>query len=284
MIWYGGKGHYIGTFDTPEEASAARVSVKKDLNNANLSVVGDDEVVTIFEAAKKRTLEAVGLSTFVRDLPTGVQKTSSGKFGSQIWWGGKMRQIGTFDTLEQTSVAFMSVKKDLADAKLSAIGADEVDVIFGAAKKKALESVGGFVARNLPRGVTKLPSRTFATQIYWGGKKLYIGTFGTPEQASAARMSVKNDLDAVKLSELTADEADAVFGAAKTKALNAVLFGYKIQGKEDKAKASSQQDLPESVRKAYFQPTAAFAISKKTKMNKTNLLLYCHRLKSSEPG
>jgi len=60
----------------------------------------------------------------------------------------------------------MSVKKDLADANLSAAGADEVNAAFDAAKKKVSETVGGFVSRkknkpktsskrHLPRSVAK---------------------------------------------------------------------------------------------------------------------------------
>jgi len=39
----------------------------------------------------------------------------------------------------------MFMKKDLDDANLWALGADEVDAAFDAAKKKALEAVGKFL-------------------------------------------------------------------------------------------------------------------------------------------
>ena len=48
------------------------------------------------------------------------------------------RYIGTFDTPEQASVAYNSVKNDLEDAKISAFSANAVDAIFDEAKKKAL--------------------------------------------------------------------------------------------------------------------------------------------------
>jgi hypothetical protein len=81
----------------------------------------------------------------------------------------------------------MSVKKDLAGAKPSAFSADEVEAIFDEAKKKALESFEGFVPeeRDLPQGVHKRPCGKFQSQACWGGKKYNIGTFDTPEQASA---------------------------------------------------------------------------------------------------
>ena len=162
-----------------------------------------------------------------RDLPTGVYEKSPGKFSSDIRWCGKQRYIGTFDTPEQASAAFMSVKSDRGDAKLSALGADEANA-FAAAKTKALEAVGVFVPkkRDLPQGVyPNLYGKRFVSRIKWGGKQRYIGTFDTPDQASAAFMSVRKDLDDAKLHvSFGANEvqADDIFDAAKKKALETV--------------------------------------------------------------
>jgi hypothetical protein len=60
---------------------------------------------------------------------------------SKVRWRGKDRYIGSFDTPEQASAAFMSVKEDLDNARLSDHGADEANAMFDAAKKKALETV-----------------------------------------------------------------------------------------------------------------------------------------------
>ena len=130
-----------------------------------------------------------------------MTKKPSGKFTSAIWWGGKGRNIGTFDTPEQASAAMMSVKNDLDQAKLSAIGTDEADAIFDAVKTKAVGAVGASVPerRELPTGVGKLPSGRFQARIKFGGKNRYIGTFDTPEQASAAYISARKDLDDAKL-------------------------------------------------------------------------------------
>ena len=58
--------------------------------------------------------------------------------------------------------------------------------------------------------------------IQWGGKKRYIGTFDTPEQASAACVSVRKDRGGANLFSLSAEEVDGVFDAAKKKAMGTV--------------------------------------------------------------
>ena len=75
--------------------------------------------------------------------------------------------------------------------------------------------------RDLPQGVEELPSGNFRCFMWLGGKQRHIGTFDTPEQASAARMSVKKDVDGAKLSALSANELDAIFDTAKAKSLEA---------------------------------------------------------------
>ena len=242
MISWGNKVRYIGTFDTPEQASAAHLSVMKDRDDVELSALGAHEVNALFEAAKKKALEAVGESkaTSKRDLPQGVHsRKSPGKFVSMISWGNKVRYIGTFDTPEQASAAHLSVMKDRDDAELSALGADEVDTLFDAAKqravkaegglvrrKKKLPRVGGFVLkrskRDLSQGFYKTSSGKFISVVRWGGKLRDIGTFDSPEQASAAFMSVKKDLDDAKLSGFGSDEVDDIFNTAKEKALETV--------------------------------------------------------------
>ena len=126
------------------------MSVRKDLDDANISTFSADEVDTAFGAAQQKAVEAVGgivpkkkksKGTSERDLPRGVYKKSSGKYESQIRWGGKQRYIGTFDSLEQASTAYLSVRKDLEDTKQSGFSADEADVAFDSAKKKALGRV-----------------------------------------------------------------------------------------------------------------------------------------------
>ena len=190
-------------------------------------------------AARKRAK-----ATSERDLPTGVERRSSGKFRSIIDWNHKIRHIGTFDTPEQASAAFISVRKDREDSKLSAPGADDVDALFDAAKKKAVEAVGGTnkARSGRPTGVKRSSSRKFRADIQWIGKKRYIGRFDTPEQASAAHVAVKKDLCGANLSKLGADETNALFDAAKKKAVEAA--GGVVSKKQ------SERDLPRGVYKS----------------------------------
>jgi hypothetical protein len=136
--------------------------MRKALDEAKLSALGADEINAAFDAARKKALESLGGVTgwYVpekRDLPQGVYKATYGKkFVSRISWGGKDRYIGTFDTSEQASHAYMSLRKDRDDVELSALSADEVDALFDAAKKKVFPE-----KRDLPRGVYKTPYGNF---------------------------------------------------------------------------------------------------------------------------
>ena len=175
-----------------------------------------------------------------RGLVRGVKMIRPGKFVSYIRWGDKQRYIGTFDTDEQASTAYESMRKDLNDADLSAIGAAEVEAMFDEARKKAVEEVGGVIPkkmtprsdRGLPTGVYDVSSGRFESSIKWGGKTRSIGTFDTPEEASAAYASVKKDLANADFSASEADEVDAAFGAAKKKAADEAVGGFFLEQRE----------------------------------------------------
>ena len=104
------------------------------------------------------------------------------------------------------------------------------------AKKKALEadSDNATSKRDLPRGVYKQSGPSFTAQANWSGKTRFIGTFATPEQASAAYMSVKEDFARAKVSASGAEEVDAAFDEAKTNALES--FGGFVRKKKNKNK------------------------------------------------
>ena len=162
-----------------------------------------------------------------RDLPTGVYRTSSGKFEAKTNWLRKWRHIGSFDTPEQASAAYISVRKDLDDAYLhvSAVGADEVhvDAMFDEAQRKAVDAVGGVVPNrrrkrkpgatcmtkgkikapvapdaSIPRGVAMRHSGRWQAQMYFAGKTRYIGVFETQEDAALAYEVTRAELQKAK--------------------------------------------------------------------------------------
>ena len=212
-------------------------------------------------AAKKRSKRA----TSERNLPPGVNQQPSGNFKSEIRCRGKIRNIGTFDTLDRASAARTSVEKELALAKLSELGPDEVNAVFDAAKKKAIDAVGGAKKtkpkatsrRGHPLGFTQNAAGKFVSQMYWGGKNRYIGTFDTADQASTVSWLVRKDLDnanlsaaggdeVAKLSTFTADKVDDAFEAAQTKA--SVSLGRFVPAKQDvTAAVPANQDVSAAV-------------------------------------
>ena len=127
------------------------MSVRKDLDDAKLWRCGADADDDILDAARTKAREAAHVSR-KNELPRGVAKTRSEKFQARITLCGKAYYVGTFDTPEQASAAFMSVKKDLDDANLSAVGADEIKALFDAAKEKARVSIKGNVSDTFPQG------------------------------------------------------------------------------------------------------------------------------------
>ena len=159
QISWGNKKRYIGTFGTPEQASAAYMALRKSLDGAKLSLGGADEIDAIFDAALKNVVEAVGgciprkqrprATSNPTGVPTGVQETLSGEFEAIIRWGGKHWYVGSFDTLEKASAAYMSVERDLLHVKPSSRN----PYIFDAARKKAVaELVCGFIPKRKYNG------------------------------------------------------------------------------------------------------------------------------------
>ena len=146
QIRFRGKTRSIGTFDDPQQASAACESVREDLEDINLSALGTDEVIAIFDETRKKALKSFGGFVRKQDLPRGVYK-ARGRFQTKIYWHAKLRHLGTFDSSEQASAAHASVRKDIDNANPLALGADEVDAVFDAARRKAFEKTNAMMDR-----------------------------------------------------------------------------------------------------------------------------------------
>jgi len=269
-----GKGRYIGHFDTPEKASTAYQVVQKELQDLSVSHFGRDfELEAWFEAVKARarvaatkmsvpkilyqqrsmpekTPRGVRLNhgcSKTEETPRGVRERMSGRFEASTNWVGKCRHIGTFDTPEEAGAAYKEVRNDLEQH--SSVSRDETDVLFDAAKKKALdklnaneflinESAGdpslpretksytsrgnsGRTCRSgLPRGVKPNRSGRYSARICRGGVERSIGAFDTAEEASIAYDVVKTYLDEHCISDSKAFVS--AFETAQKLALEAV--------------------------------------------------------------
>ena len=111
-----------------------------------------------------------------RDLPRGVTKLSSGRFESRIWWCGKTHYIGSFDTPEQASAAYVSVMRSIEGAQLSAFGADAVDVVFDAARRVAAQAVVGYAPMQTKKSKT--------TCLFDAAKKKAIEVVGESKKSA----------------------------------------------------------------------------------------------------
>ena len=103
----------------------------------------DDDDEDVMPVAKRKAVESTGGTVREeRYLPTGVYK--AGKyFNCRITWGGKCCYVGTFNTPSCAYGACVSVMEIRDATNLSGLSADEVDAAFDAARKRAIDSVGG---------------------------------------------------------------------------------------------------------------------------------------------
>ena len=77
-----------------------------------------------------------------RGLPQGVHKFTSSGYTAHITWGAKKRSVGTFVSIDKAAAAFEHMKKERG--RFSSAAAAEASS-FEAAKKKAIETVGGAI-------------------------------------------------------------------------------------------------------------------------------------------
>ena len=91
-------------------------------------------------------------------------------------------------------------------------------------KGKSITSpvVRSMLPAGIPRGVTVRPSGKWQAQFYYRGKSRYAGVFDTAKEASIAYEILRKELEATKQSRNDAQDHDALFNAARMKAIETV--------------------------------------------------------------
>jgi len=223
-----GKQYHLGMFATPEEAAlsyarhigAERAAAEAAAARAAASLLTADE---IWAAAAAEGLELVpacneaGFKSVVEHY---------GKYATRVRDDGKLRHLGSFATPEEVALCYARhVGKERAagsaEARVAVPKPLKADEARAAAAAEGLELVPSSSGETGFRGVFKHNGR-YQGQIWENGKRRYVGSFATPEEAAlcyARRAGAERS--AVEAAEargegpqpLTADEARAAAAA-----------------------------------------------------------------------
>jgi hypothetical protein len=106
--------------------------------------------------------------------PVGVVPQPNGKWGARIKTDGKLKWLGTFNTVEEAASAVAAVRKKRP--KPAGVSADP----------------------NKPQGVSLQPNGKWAARVYMHGQIKWLGTFDTVEEAAAVAEEARRKRDEAK--------------------------------------------------------------------------------------
>jgi hypothetical protein len=119
-IYYGGKSHSLGTFDTKQEAALAYDRAARECGEEKLPNFDSTE------AAEEAAAEAQASHIRAREPPQPKPRPASGSYGvsargkrwlALIFYGSKQRGLGTFDTKQEAALAYDRAARECVEEK-----------------------------------------------------------------------------------------------------------------------------------------------------------------------
>ena len=263
LIRENGKPRYLGGFATPEEAAlccARHRGAKRAATVAPEARGRGQRPLTVDDAraaAAAEGLELVPSSGNVTGFK-GVLKAKR-KYVVVIRENGKQRHLGRFATPEEAALCYARyigperAAAEAAEARVAAPQPLTADEARAAAAAEGLELVPSSSGKSGFKGVTERSGRYDLMAFNESGKRVYLGTFATPEEAALcyARHIGADRAAAEARQPLTADEARA---AAAVEGLELVPSSRSQTGFKGVTEHSGryQMTIMESGKKRHF--------------------------------